>query len=173
MGWYVIYVETGFEDDVCHFIDKLKLHLYNDIKYNLLVPKRKIYEKKQGIRKEVIKKMFPGYVLVETDKIDDFYIRARGGPHIIKFLKNNYNFLEVSIHEINQIINMVDNRGLINISNALVVNDKIHITDGPLLGREGIIKKIDKRKGRAKVEFTINYNSLLIDLGIDIIQKSV
>lgn len=171
MSWYVIFVETGFEEDVCLFIEKLRIKVYRDIEYNLLVPKRKIYERKQGVRKEVIKKLFPGYVLVETDKIDDFYIKARGGPHILKFLKNNYNFLEVSIKEIEQILILVDNKGLINISQALVINDKIEIIDGPLLGREGIIKKIDKRKGRAKVEFSINYNTLLIDLGIDFIKK--
>ncbi|GAB6085009.1 KOW motif-containing protein [Alkaliphilus crotonatoxidans] len=66
---------------------------------------------------------------------------------------------------------MVDHEGLINISQALIIDDRIRIMEGPLLGKEGIIKKLDKRKGRAKVEFTINYNTLLIDLGIDVIQK--
>lgn len=171
MSWYVIFVESGFEEDVCHFIDKLRIKIYEDINFNLLVPKRKIYERKQGVRKEVIKRMFPGYVLVETDYIEEFYIRARGGPHILKFLKDNYNFLEVSIDEINQILKLVDNKGLINVSRGLVVNDRIHITEGPLLGREGIIKKLDKRKGRAKVEFIINCKSLLIDLGVDIVRR--
>ncbi len=171
MNWYVIFVETGFEEEVCLFINKLKIQHYNNIDYNLLVPKRKIYERKQGVRKEVTKIMFPGYVLLETDNINEFYSRARGGPHIIKFLKNNYNFLEVSVNEIRQILNMVDHEGLINISQALIVDDRIRITEGPLLGNEGIIKKLDKRKGRAKVEFAINNITLLIDLGIDVIQK--
>ncbi|MDF2803987.1 MAG: transcription antiterminator [Anaerocolumna sp.] len=171
MSWYVIFVESGFEEDVCHFIDRLRTKLYEDINFNLLVPKRKIYERKQGVKREVIKKMFPGYVLVETDYIEDFYVRARGGPHILKFLKNSYNFLEVSIEEINPILKLVDNKGLINVSKGLIENDRIHIIDGPLYGREGIIRKLDKRKGRAKVEFIMNYNSLLIDLGVDIIRR--
>jgi transcription termination/antitermination protein NusG len=171
MSWYAMFVETGFEEEVCLNIDKLKILGIGDIQYNLLVPKRKIYERKQGTRKTVVKKMFPGYVLLETDKINEFYLHVRGIPHIIKFLKSSYYFLEVSLKEITQIVSMTDNKGLINISQALVINDKIQITEGPLFGREGIIKKIDKRKGRAKVEFTINSNSLLIDLGIDIIQK--
>lgn len=171
MNWYVIFVETGFEEEVCLFINKLKIQHYDSIDYNLLVPKRKIYERKQGIRKEVTKIMFPGYVLLETDNINEFYNRARGGPHIIKFLKNNYNFLQVSVNEITQILNMVDHEGLINISQVIIMNDRIRITEGPLLGKEGIIKKIDKRKGRAKVEFAINSNTILIDLGIEVIQK--
>ncbi|BCJ94320.1 transcription termination/antitermination protein NusG [Anaerocolumna cellulosilytica] len=171
MNWYAIFVETGFEDEVCLFINKRKIQIYNNIEYNLLVPKRRIYERKQGVRREVTKIMFPGYVLLETNNINEFYSRTRGGPHIIKFLKNNYNFLEVGVDEIKQILHMVDQEGFINISQALIMNDRIKIMEGPLLGQEGIIKKIDKRKGRAKVQFTINYNTLLIDLGIDIIQK--
>lgn len=171
MSWYAIFVETGFEEEVCLYIDELKILGIDGIQYNLLVPKRKIYERKQGIRKIVVKNMFPGYILLETDKIYEFYIHVRSIPHIIKFLKSSYYFLEISLKEITQIISMVDNKGLINISQALVINEKVHVTEGPLFGKEGIIKKIDKRKGRAKVEFIINNNSLLIDLGINIIQK--
>ncbi len=171
MSWYVLFVETGYEDDVCHYIDKVKTYLLEDVKYNLLVPKRKIYERKQGIRNEVIKKMFPGYVLVETDNIIQFYSRVKGAPHTIKFLREDDYFHEVRLDEIRQILHLTDQMGLIDVSLAYVVNDKIRISDGPLLGREGIIKKVDKRKGRAKVEFIINNNSLLIDLGIDIIQR--
>lgn len=173
MSWYVLFVQTGYEDDVCHFINNVKPYLLEDIKYNLLVPKRKIYERKQGITKEVIKKMFPGYVLVETDNIIEFYSRAKNGPHIVKFLKERDYFHKVRLDEIQQILQMVDNTGLINVSKAYVVNDKVQISDGPLLGQEGIIRKIDKRKGRAKVEFFMSNNSLLIDLGIDIIQKII
>jgi len=171
MSWYALFVKTGYEDDVCHYIDKVKEYLLEDVKYNLLVPKRKVYERKQGVRNEVIKKMFPGYVLIETDNIMQFYSRAKGSPHIINFLRENDYFHEIRLDEIRQILHMIDHKGLIDVSLAYVVNDKISISDGPLLGQEGIIKKIDKRKGRAKVEFIINNNSLLIDLGIDIIQK--
>jgi len=171
MSWYAIFVETGYEDDVCLFIDKVKYYLFDDIQYNLLIPKRKIYERKQGIRKEVIRRMFPGYVLLETERIIEFYRKVRESPHIIKFLKDGRDFLEVDMKEMAPILRMTNKEGLIGISQALIENDKIIITEGPLLGREGIIKKIDKRKGRAKVEFLINHNSILIDLGIDIFRK--
>lgn len=171
MSWYVIHVETGYEDIVCKYIDKVKNYMFEGVKYKLLVPKRKIFERKQGIRKVVIRRMFPGYVLIETDDILDFYIRAKDVPHILKFLKARDYFYEVRSDEIRQIIHMADNKGLIDVSQAFMVNDKIIISDGPLLGMEGIIRKIDKRKGRAKVEFHINNKLLPIDLGIDIIQK--
>lgn len=170
MSWYAIFVVNGCEDEICLIIDKIKPYLFESLNYNLLVPKRKIYERKQGIKKEVIKKMFPGYVLLETDNITDFYMRAKNLPHIINFLKNNNEFLEVSKEEIHPILHMADKKGLIDISQAFIENEKIAVKEGPLFGREDIIKKVDKRKGRAKVEFILNQNSLLIDLGINIVK---
>ena len=66
---------------------------------------------------------------------------------------------------------MVDSKGLIEISKAFVENERVRIEEGPLLGMEGTIERIDKRKGRAKVRFHLNEKSLLIDLGIEIMKK--
>ncbi|MCX8129419.1 MAG: antiterminator LoaP [Clostridia bacterium] len=171
MRWYVIFVETGYEEQVCKYINKAITDVFEDVNFNLLVPKRKIYERKQGIRREVVKMMFPGYVLVETDNILDFYLRLKGSPRVIKVLRNKEVFSEITNDEIKQILFLVNENGLIDISEAFIVNDKVQIINGPLYGNEGIIKRIDKRKGRAKVELSINYNSLLIDLGINLLQK--
>lgn len=171
MSWYVIFVETGYEDEFCLYTNKMKSQRYRELQYNLLVPKRKIFERKQGIRREVIKTMFPGYVLLETESILEFYFQAKSSPHVIRFLRDSSLFLEVKKEEIRQILMMVDSRGLIEISKAFVENDRVRITEGPLMGMEGIILKIDKRKGRAKVRFHLNDNSLLIDLGIEIMKK--
>lgn len=170
MSWYAIFVVNGCEDELCFIIDKIKPYLFDGSNYNLLIPKRKLYERNQGTRKEVIKKMFPGYILIETDNITDFYTRAKKLPHIIKFLKSNNEFLEIRKEEIHPILQMTDKKGLIDISQAFIENEKIAVKEGPLLGMEDNIKKVDKRKGRAKVEFIINNNSRLIDLGINIIK---
>ena len=171
MSWYVIFVETGCEDEFCRYTDRVRNLRYADIQFNLLVPKRKIIERKQGVKREVIKIMFPGYVLLETETIVEFFLQARNSPYIIRFLRNDTSFLEVKKEEIQPILSMVDSRGLIQMSKALIEDDKVRITDGPLLGREGVIKKINMRKGRARVKFIINDSSLLIDLGIDTIEK--
>lgn len=171
MSWHVIFVETGFEDEFCRYTDKVKDQRYAGINYNLLVPKRKIFERKQGMKREVIKTMFPGYVLLETESIHEFFFQSKNSPYMIRFLRNDAYFQEVRKEEIERILMMVDCRGLIEISKAFVENDKVRITDGPLFGREGIIQRIDKRKGRAKVKFAINENVLLIDLGIEIMDR--
>lgn len=171
MGWYVIFVKTGHEDAFCRYTNKVKKYSYKDIQYSLLVPKRKVIERKQGILREVIRIMFPGYVLVDTESIEEFFLQAKNSPNVVRFLRQDTCFLEVRKEEINQILAMVDAQGVIEISKAFVENDKVIIIEGPLLGMEGTIKKIDKRKGRAKVDFSINENAMLVDLGIEIIKK--
>ncbi|NLO09198.1 MAG: antiterminator LoaP [Clostridiales bacterium] len=168
MSWYAIFVESGYEYEFCQFINKAKTYLLGDTQFNLLVPRRKVYERKHGIWKEVILKMFPGYVLIQTDSIYQFSYGGREGPHFIRFLKNGYDFLEIQPDEIELILLLADRDGLIDISHANLIQDRLVITDGPLVGREHIIKKIDKRKGRVKVEFTINESIRMIDLGINI-----
>lgn len=171
MSWYVIFVKTGYEDEFCRYTENVKNQRYVGIHYNLLVPKRKIFERKQGVRREVIKTMFPGYVLLETEFIYEFYMRAKNSPHIIHFLRDDLHFGEVRQEELQHILMMTDSKGVIEMSKALVENDRVAILEGPLLGMEGIIRRIDKRKGRAKVKFSLNDKPLLIDLGIDIIKK--
>ncbi len=169
MNWHVIFVETGYEDEVRYYIDDAFHSMFSDIDYQLLVPKRKIYERKQGVRREVIRNLFPGYILIETDQILDFYIRIKGRPRVYKILRDYDYFYTVGPEEMHRILNLTDDDGLIDISEAFYINDRVQIMNGPLWGKEGIIKKIDKRKGRAKVEFSIDKKPYMVDLGIRIL----
>lgn len=167
MDWYAIFVETGYEDDVCYIIDRVMPYLLEGIEYRLLNPKRRLIERKKGVRKKVIRKMFPGYVFLSTNQIYDFFKRTRGLPRIIKILRNREQFCEVNWQEINQILEMVDREGIVDISKGFITGQQVQIIDGPLLGKEGIIRKVDKRKCRVKVEFVVNECSFFIDLGLE------
>lgn len=171
MSWYVMSTQTGYEDDICKRIKKANDILFSDMSYNLLLPKRKIYERRQGVTRQVIRKIFPGYILLETNNIIDFYYRVKNLPRINNILRTDDCFHEVKYEDMRQILRMIDKDGLIGISEAFIINDEIQVINGPLLGYTGFIKKIDKRKGRAKVLFKMGHNEHLIDLGIEILQK--
>ena len=166
-----MFVKSGYEDKIYDYFGRIAASVLEDIDYTIYIPQRNIYERKVGVRKKVTRKLFPGYVLIETDRIIEFYYRTKNLPHIINLLRNNEDFLEIHTSDIEQITSMADDKGLIDISNVLIIDDRIQVVQGPLLGKEGIIKKIDKRKGRAKVLFSLNKSDVLIDLGINLIQK--
>lgn len=168
MNWYAIFVETGYEDKVKDYIDRIKPYIKSDIFFDLLVPKRKLYERKNGIRNSVVKTLFPGYVLIRTDNIEKFYLAVHQSPHIVKFLKNGSYFMKINENEMIFILQMIDETGTINISSACYENDHLVILSGPLTGKEEVIKRVEKRKGRVKVKILMNGKYFEIDLGIDI-----
>lgn len=168
MNWYAIFVETGYEDQVKDYIDRVKPYIKKNIIFDLLVPKRKLYERKNGIKKIVVKPLFPGYILIHTDNIENLYLAINKSPHIVKFLKNGSYFMKINVNEMVFIMQMIDETGIINISSACYEREKLIILSGPLTGKEEIIKKVDKRKGRVKIKILINEKYAEIDLGIDI-----
>ena len=171
MGWYAIYVKTGKEDDVCLRIEQLLSEIDYKKQYRLLVPKRRVQEKHQGvyIEKDIV--LFPGYVLVETEFVTEFYHTTKACKNLYRFLKNGEEFQEIALEEISEIVYMVDEDGIIGISDIYIEDDIVEVTEGPLCNYFGWIKKIDKHKRRAKVLFMFKGQNHLIDLSVNFIRK--
>lgn len=69
--WYALFVMTGQEESVARHIDE-KLSKRETLKAATFVPKRKLKERKNGRVSEVVRIMFPGYVLIGTEQILGF-----------------------------------------------------------------------------------------------------
>lgn len=170
MGWHVIFVEYGKEDNVCMQMSYLLKHInYTD--YELLVPKRKLKEKRKGLFVEIIKTMFPGYVLIKTNNAWDIFNKTRHLDSIHKFLHSNSEMQEIRLEEIANIVYMLDEEGVIGISDIYVENDRIIVTKGPLMNYDGLVKKVDRRNHRVKVLFMFNGESHFIDISVNLIEK--
>lgn len=168
MGWHVIFVKTGKEDAVCM---QMKNLLKNYTDYELLVPKRKLMENHKGIFVETIKTMFPGYILIKTDNVWDIFDKTRNISSLYRFLKNNIEMQEIRMEEIADLFCMIDNKGIVGISDIFVENDRIIVTKGPLMNYNGYVKKVDRRNHRVKVLFLFNGESHYIDISVNLIKK--
>lgn len=170
MGWHAIFVETGKEDIVHTQISKLLEHLgYTD--YELLIPKRRLKEKHQGKFIEIVKKMFPGYILIRADDPWNVFHKTRRFEHLYRFLNHDQQMLEIRLEEIANIIYMVDEEGVIGISDIYVKDDRIVVTKGPLMHYDGLVKKVDRRNHRVKVLFMFNGERHYIDISVNLIEK--
>lgn len=171
MSWYAIFVETGKEETVCNrIIELLNQEKFED-EYELLVPKRNMQERHQGKFVEVTLKMFPGYVLVRSNNIDEFFRRTRNCNYLYRFLKLENDFQKIRLEEIANIIYLLDDDGVIGASNVSIENDIVKVISGPLCNYTGFIKKIDKHKRRAKVLFKFNGQDHYIDLSINFVRR--
>ncbi len=76
MSWYVLFVATGREEQVKKHINHMMSSSATGITYELLIAKREI-RKKDGVVRTVKKRMFPGYILLETENILNFYLALK------------------------------------------------------------------------------------------------
>lgn len=162
MNWYALFVETGAEDTTQKY---LKYH-YND-KIMSVVPKRKVPEKRNGINYSVLKKLFPGYVLLNADMDDEKYHVIKQIPKVIKILGNGRNYSPINENEISVILKLVGDDGVIDYSKIYLENSIIHVKDGPLKGFEGLVKKFNKHTNRAKIQINFMGEPRLIDVGAE------
>lgn len=150
-GWYVIHTYSGYEDQVS---DSLKQRAESmgmkDYVFSVIVPTEKQVEIKNGKRKTVEKKIFPGYVLVEMIVTDDSWYVVRNTPNVTGFIGFGVKPTPMSDEEIQRILSrMTDEEPKYKIE--FRIDDLVSITDGPLKGFEGKVTEIDEEKGKIKV----------------------
>ncbi len=169
--WYAIFVETGWENEVVQSIRRLMGYKDKEIDYHIMVPKRKLKERCQGITNEVVRVLFPGYIFLSTDEIDQMYQWTKNCKHMIRYLRNENEFQRIYPEEICQIQYLMGDDGIIEMSDVIVENTQARIIRGPLINYKGFIRRIDRRRGRAKIELSINGNMRLLDVGINVLER--
>lgn len=183
MAWYALFVKTGQEALVKALISKY----VDESTIKVMVPKRKIKEKRQGKLYETSKIIFPGYVFLNTSMNINLYYKLKQIPKCLHLLNNyqyniDYNYDDIKTQdsqnsafspikkdEIDLILRLVQSNEEVGFSKVYTENCKVVVYSGPLKGLEGIIKKIDKRKNRAKIALNLMGEIKTVDVGIEVI----
>jgi len=149
--WYAIHTYSGYEEKVAVSIRQRAetLEMADKI-FQVLVPKEKQIEIKNGKRKVVEKRIFQGYVLVEMKLSDDAWYVVRNTPNVTGFVGSGTEPTPVREDEMDKIkkrMGVDQPKHRIDYSVGEVVN----IVDGPFKGFDGSISEIDTQKGKIKV----------------------
>jgi transcriptional antiterminator NusG len=150
-NWYVIHTYSGYEDQVSESLkQRIESMGMQDKIFNVTVPKEKQIEIRNGKRRVVEKRIFPGYVLVDMIVTDDSWYVVRNTPNVTGFIGFGVRPTPMSKEEIDRIkkrMGVEEPKFKIDFR----VNDLIKITDGALKGFEGKVEEIDQDKGKIKV----------------------
>jgi len=150
-GWYVIHTYAGYEEQVAENLKQRIESLGMDDKiFQVLVPKEKQIEIKNGRRKTIEKRIFPGYVLVEMIVTDDSWYVVRNTPNVTGFIGLGVRPTPMSQEEIERIkkrMGVEEPKYKIEFRKG----DLVRITDGPLKGFEAKVTDIDEAKGKVKI----------------------
>ncbi len=165
--WYALFVTTGEEDRV-----KERIHFRMKDELKALVPKRKMRERKEGKWEDRIRTLFPGYVLLKGQMSNNKYNLIKDIPGVIRLLRDNEGPQEIAQSEIGIIGRLTADNEIIGSSSVFVRGGEVVVIDGPLLGLEGYIQSLDKRKGRVKVVFNLMGEPRTVELSVSMVQSA-
>jgi len=144
--WYVVNTYSGHENKVK---EKLEMRAESmdmqDYIFRVIVPEQKEIEMKDGVQKEKIKKMFPGYILVEMVMSDDAWFVVRNTPGVTGFIGSSGKGAKptpLQPYEVDHILNSMGMSRL-DVDKELTAGTKVKIIAGPFTGMFGTVDSLD------------------------------
>jgi transcriptional antiterminator NusG len=150
-NWYVLHTYSGYEDAVAKNLkQRIESLGMEDKIFNVIVPKEKKIKIKNGKRKTVEEKIYPGYVLVEMIVTDASWYVVRNTPRVTGFLGAGTTPVPVAKKDIDDLMKRME-VGEPEFTVDFEIGATVKITDGPFKGSEGKVSEIDKERGKIKV----------------------
>lgn len=149
--WYVIHTYSGYENKVkqnlLHRIETMEMR---DQIFNVIVPTEEEIEIKNGQRRTVQKKVFPGYVLVQMKMNDNSWYVVRNTPGVTSFVGHGNKPTPLEEEEVKAILKQMEQEAP-KVKVSYQVGQAVKIIDGPFTDFEGIVDAIDHERGRVRV----------------------
>src|SRR5215213_912813 len=103
--WYVVHCYSGYEKKVCHAIEqRIETMGMRDKIFDVIVPTQEEIEVKEGKRKNVERRVFPGYILVEMKMDEDSWYVVRNTPGVTGFVGMGNDPTPLRPEEVKQIM---------------------------------------------------------------------
>ncbi|MDA3811011.1 MAG: antiterminator LoaP [Spirochaetaceae bacterium] len=166
MHFYALHIKTGFETQIQKFIIE---KMPDDV--SVFCPMRELLIRKNGKTKKETKPLFPGYIFLKTEEVNAGILSSlKSIPGFFQVLPSNKNIKPIRQQDMHFLDSLFNKNYTAHLSKARFdENDKIQIIEGPLKGKEGLIIKVDKRKGRAKIVINAFDKQHFVDLGFEVI----
>jgi transcriptional antiterminator NusG len=167
-NWYVIQVMTGNEQIICRDLTEI---LDKSLYEHCFVPMSERQHRKDGKFISLREPLFPGYLFIISDFIDDISIALWKISKFKRILRTGSSFVPMEPEEVNAFSALVDEAFNITMSKGFIIGDAITVTEGPLKGYEGSIKKIDRHKRMAFVELPFLGKEIRVRIPLEIVDK--
>ena len=156
--WYVIHSYAGFENKVkMNLESRINSLSMEDYIFQVEVPREEVTEIKGGVRKQVRRNKFPGYVLVRLDLTDESWGAVRHTPGVTGFVGHGHQPSPLSVDEVTAILAPVPekkagapgsaNAGGLAAAEAIyvdfLVGDSVTVVDGPFATLHATISEIN------------------------------
>ena len=164
--WYVVQTMSGYENKVAtNLATIVENRRLQDWIHEVRVPTETVVEIKDNQRKEVERKLFPGYVLVKMVMNDDSWFVVRNVRGCTGFVgPNGADGKPLPLTE-KEVANLGVEKKEIIVDYA--VGDTVTITDGPLENFSGTVDEIDQEKNMVRVTISMFGRETSVELELD------
>ncbi len=153
-NWYVVHTYSGYENKVKANLEKRveSMNMADKI-YRVLVPMEETTETKNGKKKIVMKKVFPGYVLVEMVMTDDSWYVVRNTPGVTGFVGSSGSGSKPTPLQSEEIKKLLKKMGVevARVTINFSLKENVRVTDGPFADFVGSVEEINQEKAKLKV----------------------
>lgn len=151
-AWYVIHTYSGYENKVKANLDKkVVAQDLGDVIFDVVVPMRVESEYKDGKRREVKRKIFPGYVMVDMIVNNYSWFVVRNTQGVTGFVGSEKEPIPLTYEEAERVLTTLAEGKPEDQPIGFAVNDKVRIISGWFENRMATVKSIDTQKRRIKV----------------------
>ncbi|MBO8462942.1 MAG: transcription termination/antitermination factor NusG [Firmicutes bacterium] len=173
-NWYVVHTYSGYENKVKANIEKTieNRHLEDQI-LEVIVPLQDVVEVKNGTKKNVSKKMFPGYVLINMVMNDDTWYVVRNTRGVTGFVGPGSKPVPLTEEEMRPLgIDLAAERAkAAEIEIDFEVGDMIEVVSGAWKGTLGQIKAISLQKQTVSIDIDIFGRATSVEIGFMDVKK--
>jgi len=155
--WYVVNTYSGHESKVKEKLEmKTESMGMEDYIHRIIIPEQVEVEYKDGEKKEKVKKMFPGYILIEMVMTDEAWYNVRNTHGVTGFIGSSGKGVKPFPLESHEVDRILGNMGLsrLDVGNEVEKGDTVNIISGPFSGMYGKIKSVDIEN--AKLELFVD-----------------
>jgi transcriptional antiterminator NusG len=172
-NWYIVHTYSGFEERVKETLGQRAEALgmgeaFGEIK----IPTETIVEYKGGKKREVQRKFFPGYILVEMEMSDPAWHVVKNTPKVTGFVGSGKKPTPLSQEEVDQILQqVVTAKEKPKPKYIFEKGEPVKIIDGPFNNFSGVVEEVNLDRNTLKVMVTIFGRATPVELDFIQVQK--
>tara|TARA_B100000524_G_scaffold320167_1_gene200470 strand:+ start:151 stop:678 length:528 start_codon:yes stop_codon:yes gene_type:complete len=175
MEYYVIQAFSNCEKKVKAALEeRINMSGLSDMFGDIMIPTEQVTELKKGQKKQMERKFFPGYMLVQMEMNDDTWHLVRKTPNVMGFMGGTRNKpMPLSEDELNRITNRVEKTTEQPVFKTVFESgETVRINDGPFNDFSGIVEEVDYEKNLIRVSVSIFGKSTPVELNFSQVEKN-
>ncbi len=173
LKWYVVHTYSGFEQKAKEALqERFKLKGLEDYLGEIRIPQETVTEVVKGQKKKMLKKFFPGYILVQMRLNQDTWHLVRDTPKISGFVGDASDPAPLLDEDVDLIKTQVEEGGASSRSKiAFEQGENVKVIDGPFAEFTGTIEEVKPDKGKLKVLISIFGRATPVELDFVQVEK--